>query len=229
MRPGSRPQDPCRPNGKRRPPLARAPPARSRVFGRTLLAALRPRLSVATGGGGTSARRPLRSLAFASPPPAAPAQRDRDAPSVPVALPRSAPALRRAAVGLQPAGDAPTPRLRRIREGCLRRLVFSNPPECPQLLAVTNEQLRNGARTVTADNILSTRVQRKARGSSVAARAPGRLAQREKEHLAPASYQSCGGREASRRCFLPEPPRSRQPSGARRGPRSRSGTGGLPG
>ena len=158
--------------GKRRPPLVRAPPARSRVFGRTLLTALRPRLDTHTGGGGTSARRPLRSLAFAPPPPAAPV---RARPRRPVS-PGCPPTERPGAPASQ-VGHAPRVTLRRlappVRQGRLRKLDFSNPPECPQLLAVTNEQLRNGARTVTADNILSSGYSARREGLSVAARAPG--------------------------------------------------------
>ena len=61
-----------RPNGNRRPPLARAPPAR-KCIGRTLLAACGPGYrGASTGGGGTSARRPLRSPVFAPPPPSPP-------------------------------------------------------------------------------------------------------------------------------------------------------------
>ena len=228
MRPGSRPQDPCRPIGKRRPPLVRAPPARSRVFGRTLLTALRPRLS--TGGGGSSARRPLRSLAFASPPPAAPAQRDRDAPSHPVALPRSAPALRRAAVGLQHLLE-----MLRRRASAGSAKAASGDSFSRTLQSVRSswrsrtKQLRNGARTVTADNILSTRVQRKARGSSVAARAPGRLTQREKEH--PRRPRTTVLRRTRGAGVASSPSRRGRgnPPGRGAGRGSRSGTGGLPG
>ena len=64
------------------------------------------------------------------------------------------------------------------------------------------KQLRNGARTVTADNILSTRVQRKARGSSVAARAPGQARPAGEGAPAPASYHSPAEDARRRRCFL---------------------------
>ena len=136
-----------------------------------------PRLRVPSAGRPRLAR-PRR--------PVSPSRPSTERPSAPASRGRPPACWRRSVAAL-----------RRIREGCLRRLDFSNPPECPQLLAVTNEQLRNGARTVTADNILSTRVQRKARGSSVAARAPGRLAQREEKHLRRPRTLSCGGREAA--------------------------------
>ena len=160
----------------------RAPPARSRVFGRTLLTALRPRFTVhwrrrnqraeaspeprlrVPSAGRPRSARPRRPVSPSRPSterPSAPASRGR--PPAPLEMLR-----RRASAGSAKAasGDSFSRTLQSVRSSWRSR----------------TKQLRNGARTVTADNILSTRVQRKARGSSVAARAPGRLAEREKEH-----------------------------------------------
>ena len=169
------------------------------------------RLRVPSAGRPRSARprRPVSPSRPSTERPSAPASRGR--PPAPLEMLR-----RRASAGSAKAasGDSFSRTLQSVRSSWRSR----------------TKQLRNGARTVTADNILSTRVQRKARGSSVAARAPGRLAQREEKHPRRPRTLSCGGREASRRCS-PSPSRRGRgnPPGRGAGRGSRSGTGGLPG
>ena len=97
-------EHPPRPNGNRSPPLARALPA-PRVLRWTLLAACGPDQARRN-----HARRGSHSLSPRSSVPT-PAERDRDAPSAPVVLPRTAPGR----VRRRPPSQAGTLRRRAAR------------------------------------------------------------------------------------------------------------------
>ena len=230
MRPGSRPQDPCRPNGKRRPPLVRAPPARSRVFGRTLLTALRPRFTVHW--------RRRNQRAEASPEPRL---------RVPSAgRPRSA-RPRRPVSPSRPSTERPSAPASRGRPPARWRSSVAAPPPDPRRLppetrflepsrvsAAPGGHERNSCATGPGPSPLITSfrlgysARREGRPSQRAP--PGRLAQREKEH--PRRPRTTVLRR-TRGAGVASSPRAAAVEatlrGAARAACFRSGTGGLPG
>lgn len=144
---------------------AAAPRVRVR---RTLLAACGP---VATGRGGLRARRPLRSR-LRAPPPAAPSERDRDAPSHPAVLTRAA---RRTHAGRPPSTQWLETPLVSVRLWAPPGSSFSRTLRAvaPSRPGDTNEQLRNGAGQPPLVRSFRLGYSVRHRWPTVAARAPG--------------------------------------------------------